>query len=142
MLKLGLKKEVSEGAILINAYIALEMSLLARTKCISTFQATSNIGEGFCNLRQGYEIWKTTLQQIWSRQTSLPPPHTLPRTHPFASPHWMDGPTDRWTDIPSYAKARTHLKKVTIQSMNLSIFARNSRHGTARLGTARHERNR
>ena len=65
MLKFGLKNEVSEGAILIKPYNALEMPLLARTKCISTLKAT--LEKDSVILGKGYDIWKTTMQQIWSR---------------------------------------------------------------------------
>ena len=115
------------------------MPLLAWTKCISTFQATMVKNSVFPG--KGYDIWKIGRQpcsKFGHAKRLSPPPHPLPCNHPFARPYWMSGPTDRWTDILSYAEARTHLRKVTIQSMNLSTFARNSRNGTERLGTARH----
>ena len=123
--KIWPKKKVSEGAILMNPDNALEMPLLARTKCISTCQATM-VKDSVISVKV-YDVWKTTVPQIWSRHKSLPPPHPLPCTHPFASPHWMDGPTDRWTDIPSCAEARTHLE---IQAFSRAIY------GTARHGTS------
>ena len=98
--KIWPQKKVSEGAILMNPDNALEMPLLARTKCISTCQATM-VKDSVISVKV-YDVWKTTVPQIWSRHKSLPPPHPLPCTHPFASPHWMDGPTDRWTDGPSH----------------------------------------
>ena len=87
-------------------------------------------------LGEGCDIWKTTLQQIWSCQTSLPPPHPLSRAHPFASPRWMDGPTPGGRTDPHMQKQKRIIK--VLKSLNEYEHFRaqfTARHGTAQAGS-------